>query len=374
MIPVPHSQRSLERILPAACDAVGLGSGLSRDVRADRMALDVPEAARVCVVVVDGLGWLNVSARFGHAATLRSWHAAEPLMTVVPSTTAAAITAVGTGLRPGQNAMLSYELRSPATGKNFSLISWEQSGMDPRTWQSQPTLFESLGEEAAHCALVQQASFVGSGLTLAALRGARTIVAEGLEARVRAASSALHAGTKLVYLYWGELDHIGHKRGWNSSQWTRALEELDAGMALLERSVPRGTLILLTADHGMIDVTERIDVAQFPTLLDGVSLVSGEERALHLYADDPDAVAARWEAQLGDVSWIATKKQALAGRVFGATSEFAASVMGDVLVFQKSTFALVDSRMREPGRPFMVGVHGSVTEPEMMVPLLMALT
>ena len=121
-------QRSIRGSLAAALDAVGLSTAsTTSDSARDRALLGLPAADRVCFVLVDGLGWFNLQDRIGHAATLRSWHAFEPLSSVMPSTTAAAITSVGTAEFPGRTAMLSYALRSPNTGQNFSLITWQDS-------------------------------------------------------------------------------------------------------------------------------------------------------------------------------------------------------------------------------------------------------
>ncbi|MGO1593456.1 MAG: alkaline phosphatase family protein, partial [Ancrocorticia sp.] len=273
-------QRSVRATLSAALDAVGFGTPGSS---ADRELLGIPQADRVCFVLVDGLGFHNLEARSGHARTLRSWSSVEPLTTVAPSTTAAAITAVGTGALPGQTAMTSYALKSPVTGENFSLIKWEGSGLDPLAWQTHPTLFEQLpSEQARQCVLIQPREFVASGLTQCALRGARALPAKTLEDRVEAAAKALRGGGSVAYLYWGELDHAGHGKGWMSDEWVSELEGLDAAMSALARALPKGTLIVLTADHGMVDVTQRYDVAELATLAQQVSLVSGEERAVHL--------------------------------------------------------------------------------------------
>lgn len=368
---VAPAERSVRATLSAALDAVGLATTTNEShSAADRELLGLPEAPRVCFVLVDGLGAQNLAARSGHAGTLRAWHGAEPLTSVAPSTTAAAITAVGTGELPGRTSMLSYSLRSPASGTNFSLIKWEDPALNPVDWQSEPTLFERLGKQSSSCVLVQPAAYVGSGLTLCALRGASARAAETLEDRVHAAARALRTGAKAVYLYWGEVDHTGHNKGWLSEAWVSELEQLDAGMRLLARSVPKGTLIVLTADHGMVDVTERIDVGSVPGLLDGVDLVSGEERLLHLYTHDGEAVAARWQEEFGERSLVLTKQQAIESGLFGSVSEHAAGVMGDVLVMQSGALSLIDGRGRDPRQSFMVGVHGSLTPEEMFVPLL----
>ncbi|MGO1638069.1 MAG: alkaline phosphatase family protein [Ancrocorticia populi] len=360
--------RSVRISLSAGLDAVGFHTVGSRE---DRALLGLPEADHVCFVLVDGLGYHNLNSRSGHARTLRAWESLEPMTTVAPSTTAAAITALGTGREPGETAMTSYALRSPATGKNFSLIKWEGSGLDPLMWQTCPTLFEELlAQQAESCVLIQPREFIASGLTQCALRGARAIPANTANDRIDAAASALRRGAKAAYLYWGELDHTGHSKGWMSEDWVEDLEELDAAMAELARRVPRGTLIILTADHGMIDVTRRFDVAEEPQLACEVELVSGEERAAHLYTEHATAVAERWQEFFGADALIYTKAEIATNGLMGPLADRTKETMGDVLVFVGGTDAVIDSRQRRPNQSFMVGVHGSLTEQEMRIPLL----
>lgn len=365
----PSDTHSVRGTLAATLDAVGFQTPQSADFRA---TFGLPEAPKACFVLVDGLGMANLEARSGHARVLRSWRRCGELTTVAPSTTAAAITAVGTGALPGQTAMTSYALRSPVTGENFSLIKWQGSGLDPLAWQTHPTLFEQLGaEQADQCVLIQPSEFIASGLTLCALRGARAVSANSREDRVDAAVRSLRQGARAAYVYWGELDHVGHGAGWQSEEWVSELESLDSAMAQLARRLEKGTLIVLTADHGMVDVTHRIDVAETAALREGVSLVSGEERSVHLYSDDPEAVASRWKDFFGDdEALVLTKEQIGESGLFGPLVDTARDTMGDVVAFMGGTASVIDSRLRHPGQSFMVGVHGSLTAEEMSIPLL----
>lgn len=254
----------LDQVLPAALDAVGLRP--DTDARA---ALNLPSAPRVCVVMVDGLGFYNLADRLGHAPALRSMGIGEPITTVVPSTTAAGITSFGTGLRPGMTAMTGYSLRVPHTDRSFSLIKWPDSGTRVEHWQTQPTLFEDLGDYANEAVTIQPKKFQGSGLSYAALRGARALYGQTLEERMQLAACSLASNARCAYVYWGEIDAAGHKNGWCSDAWIGQLEIFDAGISLLRRLLPNGTLLVITADHGMIDVTERFDIAQMPVLNKG---------------------------------------------------------------------------------------------------------
>ncbi|XCB29986.1 alkaline phosphatase family protein [Arcanobacterium hippocoleae] len=229
------------------------------------------------MVLVDGLGSLQLLQRRGHVPNLRTLNLEAQITTVAPSTTAAGISALGTGMLPGENAMAGYSLRSPRTGQTFSLIKWDGSGYQAPEWQSKPTLFERLGkDDLALTGVIQPSDYIGSGLSLAALRSAPAYSAQRLDQRFGRAAQLLRTGIKAVYVYWGELDKVGHKHGWQSERWIDELENFDREFGVFLRNLPKGTLVVLTADHGMIDAAEKIDIALNPQLRAGVEQVAGK--------------------------------------------------------------------------------------------------
>jgi hypothetical protein len=363
--------RSITHVLPALGDALGVavpGGAAARSL------LGLPDARRVCVVLVDGLGHLNLAERGGHAPFLRSLLAgSEPLVTTFPSTTATAVAAFGTGRGPGTTAMLGYTVRVPATGRLGNLVSW--TDMPPAAqWQPHPTVFERFAAAGVAVTSVGPARFQGSGLTAAALRGATYAPAESLTQRVDGVLRALRE-PGLAYLYWHDVDKTGHHHGWGSWQWGEALTELDGELARLARSLPRDTLLVVTADHGMVDVdpARRRDVATDPVLGAGVATTGGEPRALHLHVTpgtDPGDVAARWRDALADDAVVRTRDEAVAAGWFGPVDARVLPVVGDVVVATTGAATVVDSRTQTPASIALPGVHGSMTAREMLVPLL----
>ena len=348
------------------------------------------------VVLVDGLGLEMLRQRRGHTPTLRRWLAQREtapvgtgagILTCRPSTTAAALTMLGTSALPGTTGMVGYSvlnprLRSPLAASAvpgpdqvLSLITWKGDNVpSPRSWQDVPTIFERL--PAGSAVSIGPSRFAGSGLTEAALRGASHLGADRLEDRPGLAAGALRRGTPLVYLYVGELDKTGHKHGWLSEQWLAQLERLDAAMAELVRRVPAGTRILLSADHGMVDTDpdHRIDLSAHRELVRDVVAVAGEPRLTHLHVADGDVdlaaeVAQRYRHVLGDrAMWIGTREQA--GEHLGPLGVRARGVVGDVVVAMAENWVLVDPRVHSEAAIAMPGVHGSFTPAETEVPLL----
>lgn len=325
-------------------------------------------AHQLLLILVDGLGYELIEEYVGHTPTLRRVRGdVRSIHTVVPSTTAAAITAFGTGERPGATNMVGFSVAYGGTVMNLLAM---EGGPAPSEWQPVPTYFERLAAADVASAVVSPARFAGSGLTGAALRGARHVPAETLDERVSAALRELRAGTPVVYLYWSEIDHAGHGSGVGSDSWIANLEEFDAGLARLLRSLPAGVRTVMTADHGMInvDASQIVDVASAPALREGVRIVAGETRAVHVHADAgrADEVEARWRDVLGESAWIVSGEaiSALIGAGDGA------AVIGDFLVLARGRGGVVDSRTQSASAIAMPGVHGSLTSTEMRIPVV----
>lgn len=308
----------------ATCTTTSLVTNAQATQAAKRLGLDQlgDAQAPIVMVLVDGLGWQMLRERAGHTPNLRRLLAdSDYLHTCAPSTTAAALTTLATGVYPGAHAMVGYAVRDPllrghlgaghvpGPGDVFDLITFKNSSHDPLTWQSVPTLIERANAKAnAGCGpqlgavSIGRSKFAGSGLSLAAWRGFKHIGVDALDQRPYQAYRAIKEGAKLVYLYVGELDHAGHNHGWHSDKWLEALEALDAMVGQLFRRLPAGTRIVLTADHGMVDTDRhhRIDLAKEKELAKDVVAVAGESRFLQLYvADDVASAPAAGSPGLG---------------------------------------------------------------------------
>jgi hypothetical protein len=362
---------SLSALLPAVADALGAPVP---DGAARRAQLGLPATHRVCVVLVDGLGYENLVERAGHAPFLRSQlDAVTPLSAGYPSTTAASMGSFGTGTNPGRTGLVGYSVRNPRDGRLANMVSWD--GLGPaRDWQREPTVFERLVAHGVTVTTVGPHKFQGSGLTEAALRGGGYRAAESLGDRVDAALQLLRE-PGLVYLYWGDVDKTGHHQGVGSWQWGDQLEALDGELRRLVRSMPRGASVVLTADHGMVDVdlAQRWDVGSTPALAADVALVAGEPRALHVHLDDGadlDAAHDRWSDVLGDAAVVLRRDDAVGAGLFGPVADHVRPLLGDLVVATTGRATVVDSRTQTPASLTLVGVHGSLTPTEVRVPLL----
>ncbi len=308
-------------------------------------AVELPSAERVCIVLVDGLGHQLLAENAAEAPYLAGL-AGSTLRVGCPSTTATSMGSFGTGLQPGRHGLVGYEVMDPDRGVLLNELRWDPD-VDPLRWQPNQTVFEHLLSCGVNCYSIGNPEFAGSGLTVAALRGPEFIGIDKLHERVDAAAAIL-TEPGLVYLYWGQLDGAGHLEGVRSRKWRRALREIDGAIERLARMLPNGTLLLVTGDHGMIDVPHhlRVDLADRPDLQPGIAVLGGEPRLAQVYCttDAGPDVAGRLSAAFGDRAWVRTKEQAIADGWFGSVDSRVVGRIGDVIVAGNEPFVFVDSR------------------------------
>lgn len=329
--------------------------------------------ARSAIVwVLDGLGAHSLSARAGHARFLAEARSKRDVArTVFPSTTAAALTSLLTGAQPGEHGIVGYRARVPGTDDVVNqLRGWDTDDL-PLSFQRATPLSATLGRPFF---AVSREEYQSTGFTVATLGDAEFHAADDLEDRVRIAAdlAAGHPGS-LVYLYAPDLDAVGHKRGWESDEWIAVLEHVDAAARTLAAAVDRGTGVVVTSDHGMIDVPRHRHVLlEEGPLLEGVRLIGGEPRMLHLYAEpgQADAVLDRWREAEASRSWVVSRTELEASGLMGDVAPEVRERIGDVVVAARSGIAYYDDRQADKAPQKMVGQHGSLTDEERVVPLI----
>ncbi|TVU59919.1 alkaline phosphatase family protein [Paenarthrobacter nitroguajacolicus] len=346
--------------------------------------LQLPSAQRVCVVLADGLGRNLLKQKSSHTPFLRSVLAGgqrnvpQWIDSAFPSTTAASLASLGTGLPAGQHGMVGYDVLDPAQDKVVNLLGNWDPLVDPAKWQPHATVFERVASEL-DVVTVSLPQFGNSPMTQAALRGSRFVGGTTLHARTAAAAEAMSGGEKsLMYFYVNELDKAGHRYGCQSDRWEHQLEELDSTVKRLSATLPAGTTILLTGDHGMLDVPEsqRLDYSADESLVAGVRHTAGEPRMVHLYLEPDateahrDSLIAAWRRRFGERIWVFTRGQASEAGLFGTVRPEVAPRIGDVMIAARDTLALYDTRRARPASLEVVGQHGSLTKAEREVPLL----
>lgn len=365
--PPAYGDRSLADVVPSVARALGV------QLEGHPVGLELPTAPAYVVFLVDGMGAELLARHADVAPYLSSLVAGGSSGTAgVPSTTATSLTSLGTGLVPGAHGLIGFTARIPGTQRLLNHLGWD-ADIDPVEWQPHPTAFGRLARAGVHVTAINKRDFDGSGLTLASQRGATYVGADRVGERIAAVVDASGPEPSLTYVYDSDLDWTGHKFGVASPQWLQQLAMVDAQAEQLREVLPASTRLLVVADHGMIDSPReaRVDVDAVDGMRDGVFLLGGEARFRHLYCSGralPD-VLATWRSVLGDRATVLEREDAIARGWFGDVDSRVLPRLGDVMVACHDDTAIVSTR-DFAYEDTLVGLHGSLTSTEMLIPIL----
>lgn len=334
---------------------------------------------RDVVVLLDGVGAELLEEHRALTPTLRRLAGSTSVIrTVAPSTTATAMVSLHTALAPLEHGVLGYTTLDPARGEVLNQITGDPR-VDPVAWMPLPGLLEAGTRRAVQ---VAPAKHQGSHLSKVAYRG-WDFRGHGRDDRADAVLIAVRrAGPDgLVHLHVDDVDHAGHHHGVASDAWREALAEADALVGTLLRRLPRGTRLTVTADHGMVDTdpAHTVDLADHPALQALAVTAAGEARALALTARDATDAAALAQGLtdlLEERALVLTREELLRIGLLGpegaSPSAHTAPRLPDVMVLGRGRWTVDDFSRRPEGARRMVGVHGSLTAAEALVPLVRA--
>jgi hypothetical protein len=343
----------------------------SPDFRPEWMPESARRAGQVVLLVVDGLGWLQLQDR-RHLAPNLAALTGGPITSVVPSTTATALTSLTVGVPPAQHGIVGYRIvvEGPTGAEVMNVLRWRTLSGDARPFVA-PHAFQPLppflGRQVP---VVSKSEFAGTGFTEAHQRDvpvAGWSLASSLAVEVR---TLLEDGEPFVYAYYEGVDKIAHLRGFGA-HYDAELIALDRIVGDLLEVLPPGAALAVTADHGQVDVGPRASVLD-ERVLKEATLISGEARFRWLHAEPGfpvDRLVDAAGAAYGDEAWIVTLDEMEEADWFGGPLRPAVRArLGDVAIIPYEPVAYLDPA--DGGDARLVCRHGSLTPEEMLVPLL----
>ena len=369
-----YGEASLAEVLPSALAVLGVPG--ERDALGLRAALD--GVRRIAVLLIDGLGWHQLGLAAAQAPTLTDiiggrLGSARVLTSGFPSTTPTSLVTLGTGVAPGAHGIVGFTLNVPGTEQVLNHLKWGDEP-DPRRWQPLPTVFDRAEAAGVATTVVSHAEFEAGGLSRSAYRGARYIGAAAVDPLAEEMTAALST-SRLVYGYHADLDRAGHESGVGSQPWLQAAAEIERLLRLLIGRLPADAALIVTADHGQIDIPYefRVDLDADPRLREGLAVVAGEPRVryLHTIPGARDDVIAAWRGVLGDGAWVMPREEAVAAGWFGPVPEEHLARVGDVVVVCQDRWAIMATRTEPARSSELIAYHGAATAAEMRIPLLL---
>lgn len=328
----------------------------------------VAGAGQVVLVVIDGLGWEQLEERRRLAPTLAAM-AGGPITTVCPTTTATALTSLTTGRPPSEHGVVGYRIRV-LDNEVLNVLRWTTAAGDARL-RVQPEAIQPVEPFlGAKPPVVTRSEFADSGFTRAHLAGselngwryASTLVAQ--VARLAA------DGNEFVYAYYPGVDTVAHEFGFGPI-YDSEVAAADRLVADVLGALPRGAALVVVADHGQVEVGERI-IAIDADVMALTILLSGEGRFRWLHAAPGQAARLLELARLrhGDRAWVLSRDEVIAAGWLGPTPPAldVAARLGDVALVAHAPVAFLDPA--DSGSYLLQCRHGSLTSAEVLVPLL----
>jgi predicted AlkP superfamily pyrophosphatase or phosphodiesterase len=337
------------------------------------MPSPVADARQVVLLVLDGFGW-EYLAGAGRGLPALASGTGGPITSVAPSTTATALTSLATGAVPAVHGVLGYRLTVDGVKGHHSpevmnVLRWRSESGDLRrripagAFQRVP----AFGDRTVP--VVTRREFASTGFSAAHLGGSRIIGWSVPSTLVVETRRLLRKGETFVYVYYDGLDKVAHAYGLGE-HYEAELAAVDRLVAdLLDTLVP-GSALVLTSDHGQVEVTEPARLPN-PALLAATALFSGEGRFRWIHARpgaNDDLLAAARESH-GHEAWVLTREELVESGWFGGPLEDEVeSRLGDVALVAHAPVAFLDPA--DTGETRLLARHGSLTSAEMWVPLL----
>ena len=372
---------NLMQSILAGLGATGAGGG-AHGYLPDLAPEEVADARHVVLLVVDGLGEAQLES--GPAPALRA-SLRGTMTSVFPSTTASAVTTFLTGLAPVEHAVTGWfmwlrEIDSVVAPLPFTTRAGGDHlgslGVSPADVFTGPTVFQ---RARADCHVVQPADLVDSSYSRAHTRGATSRGFEGLGALVDSVLDIVGRarGRTYVSAYWPVLDTLSHEFGASSVEARRHLAEINLHFGRLRAALAgSGTLLVVTADHGFVDIRPeaRLDAESVPGLAPMLSRpLCGEPRLAYCYVrgERRAEFAERAGEGLDGAASVVDSESMIEGGWFGLGDPHPRlrERVGDFALVMREDYAIRDRIADE--EPFVhVGVHGGVSREEMRVPLV----
>ena len=343
------------------------------------------ESKNLVLLVLDGLGF-NTLNHIGSGGALHQ-HLRGPITSVFPSTTATAVTTFLTGLAPQQHALTGWHTYFREIGTIAAVLPFRPRHGGPPLSEAGYSPGALLGHQA-FTERIQRLSYtvapqriIHSDYNLTFSAGSHRRGYSSLQEMFSEMEVILRENhePKFIYAYYPEIDAIGHDHGIGSHKVAAHFNQLDKAFdRFLSAIQSTDTTLIVTADHGQIDSnpSRTIELEQHPALAETLVLpLCGERRAAYCYVH-PGKVAQFESYVLNEFAHCADlfRSADLIDQGYfglGAPHPRLWERIGDYTLMMKENYTIKDWLLGER-RHVHIGVHGGVSEGEMVVPLIVA--
>jgi predicted AlkP superfamily pyrophosphatase or phosphodiesterase len=366
--------------------------------------VDTSSIDNVILLLCDGLGyseWKRQEGK-GFIGELTKKGSVRPITTVFPSTTAAALTTVSTGLTPQEHGLPEWFVYMEEIGDIIVTLPFTRVGergrdtlegvLNPKALIKGKTIFHKLSDAGVKCTSLNNRTLAFSAYSTISRGGSDVFpysAASDLTVSLRRLVEQSR-GRNFFYAYWSYVDTIEHAYGPNNeeaaveaSMISHALQE--GFLSRLNRETAERTLILATADHGQVNVVpeETLYMNRFRKLVDALEAAPsgrkippwGSARDLFLKVRDDrlDEVESYLSRKLNGIATVLRTEEGVKEGLFGLgkPSRRFLRRAGNLLILPHG-LKTVWYRYKKGDSLDLRGHHGGLSEDEMTIPLAAA--
>lgn len=317
----------------------------------------------IVVLLLDGMGSRILEHNLAEDGFFRS-HRKETFCSVFPPTTVAATTSVRSGLQPCEHGWLGWDCYYPQINKNVTVFFNTETGTS-RAAADYSVADTYCGYETV---VERIRKYGGSAYEVMPYAEPFPQSLDAICEQIRILCQKPEP--KYIYAYWNQPDGVMHESGCYSERTKQQMKLLERQVEMLSSQL-ENTLLIVTADHGLVD-TENVALCDYPQIWD--CLVRGpsiEPRALNLFVREEKKTQFEEEFQktFGDSFLLLKKDEVIQSHLFGDRREHSnfRGMLGDYLAVGKGELTIFSSREEAA---FCVGVHAGLREEELDIPLI----
>ena len=409
MVP-PGSQKPdyggycLSNVPSTVLSLLGVNPGRTTLPREAFGGTETGQVENVVLMLFDGLGYRELSRQSGgFFGSLARKGSIRPITTVFPSTTAAALTSVSTGLTPQEHGLPEWFVYMDELDEVVVTLPFSRVGdpgrdtlvgnIEPRFLFDGPTIFERLKKEGVRTLSLTSRTLANTAYSKTSHAGSEALPyasASDLTVSLRRRLEKAR-GPNLFYVYWAFVDTIEHIYGPNTDESeietsliSHALKE--GLLSKLDRETAKKTLVILTADHGQINV-----VPEKTLYMNGFRKLtaflergptgrvippwgSARDAYLRVRDDKLDEAKKYLESKLDGIASVMMTEDAIDEGLFGVNKpsrKFKRRV-GNLMILPRSN-KTVWYHYRKGDSLGLKGHHGGLSKDEMTIPLAAAM-
>lgn len=337
----------------------------------------------VVLIVLDGMGTDMMERNLSPASFLRE-NFVQNLTSVFPSTTAASMTSYYTGVSPNEHAWLGWSLYFKEFCRTIdvftNLDSYTKTPVANTNAAEFVMPYETIFEDIAASIIdgVQPFTITQEKVNISE-KGNIHKTADTFE-RVCELIKMICATKQntFTYVQWNSPDDAAHKYGCADEKTKEVLKSLNRHIELLCRELT-DTLLIVTADHGLTDISEEIRINYIPEIMECLVVppfVESRAAACFVKSDRKTDFEKAFHNYLGSDFILLSKNDILSKGLLGGGKPHPkiTDFIGDYMICAAADKNVKYLTLNAKPKPKHAADHGGLTEEEMIIPLIIVPT